>query len=210
MPPGTGARRQNESVPEERAIKSVEEMGPVHHIVLYWAVDGGPLISPLHGLSQSATPAGEMFRLFEPQPLDAVREATIDLVRAGLVVLHRSAPDEEREFRADEALQLLAEDSTWTGKHYYVLSPTKAGEDAFRTLHDRHGDAYRKAEAEAQRRGEEFDRRHPGDLERREEWVEALMQWTESGEGAMPEPPSYPDEPPPYEGDAPWYFKPPR
>jgi len=67
-------------------------MGPVHHVVLYWAVDGGPLVSPLHGLSEAATPAGEYFVLFEPQPLDAVQEATIDLVRAGLVVIHSAGP----------------------------------------------------------------------------------------------------------------------
>src|SRR5215212_7888035 len=90
---------QNAPVPAQPSTKTVDEMGPVHHVVLYCAVDGEPLVSPLHGLSEAATPAGEYFVLFEPQPLDAVQEATIDLVRAGLVVIHSAAPMKSRSTR---------------------------------------------------------------------------------------------------------------
>ena len=191
------------ALPVKSPPKKVDEMGPVHHVVLYWAVDGGPLSGPLQGLSRASTPAGEYFVLFEPQPLDAVREATVDLVRAGFVVLHSSAPDEERELPADEAVELLARESTWTGKHYYELSATEAGGEVFRMLHERHGDAYRQAHAEAHRRWEEFLQRHPDHVQRGAEWLEALGRWSETGEGEMPKPPRYEGEPPPYEGDVP-------
>jgi hypothetical protein len=182
----------------------VEELDEVN-----WAVDGGPLISPLQGLSEVATPGGEFFVLFEPQPLDAVRDATIDLVRAGMVVLHRESPSKVREFTADEAVMLLAEESTWTGDEYYELSATEAGRDAYVALHARHGGAFDKAHAESERRYEEFLERHPSDEQRRAEWLETLGRWVETGRGA-PTPPRYEDEPPPYEGDVPRYVKPPR
>src|SRR5689334_237613 len=113
-------------------------MGPVHHGVLYWAVDWGPLGSGVFGPSTGLA-SGESFVLFEPQPLGAVQEATIDLVRAGMVVLRSARPSKVREFTADEAVELLAEESTWTGKEYYELSVTETGKDAFATLHERHG-----------------------------------------------------------------------
>jgi hypothetical protein len=197
-------------VPTKPPTATIDEMGPVHHVVLYWAVDGGPLISPLQGLSEAATPAGEYFVLFEPQPLDAVQQAAIDLVRSGLIVLHSAAPDEERQFTAEQAVELLTKESTWTGKHYYELSATEAGEEAFRVLHERHGASYRKAHSEAQRRWKEFLERHPDDVERRAEWLEALSRWVETGEGEEPKPPRYEGEPPPYEGDAPRYVQPTR
>lgn len=145
--------------------------------------------------------------LFEPQPLEAVREATIDLVRAGFVVLHRQRPSKVREFASDEVLELLAEESTWTWDDYYELAPTATGERAFHTLHERHGDAYRRATAEARRRSEEFLQRHPGHPQRQAEWLEALDRWTQTGEGPMPKPPRYEGEPPPYDGDAPRYVE---
>ncbi len=177
-------------------------MGSVHHIVLWWAVDGGPLISPLQG-AEEVVYTGESFVLFEPQPLEAVRPATIDVVQAGFAVLHRSPPSKRREFTHAEAVELLAEDSTWTGDHYYELAPTAAGEQAFRLLHERHGDAYRRATAEARRRSEEFLLRHPDHPVRQTEYFEALRRWTDTGEGPMPKPPQYEGEPPPYYGDVP-------
>ena len=189
------------------SVKALDEMGPVHHVVLYWAVDGGPLISPLQGLQEAATPAGEFFLLFEPQPLDAVREATIDLVRAGMVVLRRERPSKVRTFTAEEATELLAEESTWTGKQYYELSATEAGEEAYAALHERHGGDYDKAHAEADRRYQEFLERHPDDQQRRNEWLEALGRWMDTGEGEQPQPPRYEGEPPPYEGDVPRYIQ---
>jgi len=185
-------------------------MGPVHHVVLYCAVDGGPLVSPLHGLSEAATPAGEYFVLFEPQPLDVVQEATIDLVRAGLVVIHSEAPDEEQEYTPDEAVDLLTKESTWKGNHYYELSATEAGAEVFSVLDERHGGSYRKAHAEARRALGGVLQRHPDDVERRAEWLEALSRWDNTGEGEEPKPPQYAGKPPPYEGDAPRYVQPTR
>jgi hypothetical protein len=179
---------------------TVDAMGPVHHIVLFWAVDGGPLISPLQGAAEVIY-NGESFVLFEAQPLDAVREATIDVVRAGLAVLHSAPPDERREFSLPEAVEILTRDSTWTGDHYYELAPTAAGEEAFRSLDERHGDEYRRATAEARRRSEEFLRRHPEHPARQTEYFDALRRWADTGEGPRPEPPRYEGEPPPCDGD---------
>jgi hypothetical protein len=192
-------------VAESPVAKNVDAMGPVHHIVLYCAVDGGPLIDPLHGAAQVIY-NGESFVLFAAQPLDAVREATIDVVRAGFAVLHSAPPDERREFTLPEAVEILARDSTWTVDHYYELASTAAGERAFQTLHERHGDEYRRATAEASRRSEEFLQRHPEHPAKQAEYFEALRRWVDTGEGPKPEP-RYAGEPRPYGGDVPRHVR---
>jgi len=120
------------------------------------------------------------------------------------------APDEEQEYTPDEAVDLLTKESTWKGNHYYELSATEAGAEVFSVLDERHGGSYRKAHAEARRRWEEFLQRHPDDVERRAEWLEALSRWDNTGEGEEPKPPQYAGKPPPYEGDAPRYVQPTR
>ena len=86
---------------------------------------------------------------------------------------------------------------------YAVSRNRLGGEQAFDTLHERHGDAYRRATAEARRRSEEFLQRHPDHPARQTAYFEALRRWTDTGDGPMPKPPQYEGEPPPYEGAAP-------
>jgi hypothetical protein len=179
---------------------TADEMGPVHYIVMYWAVDGGPLISPLQGLDEGIE-SGEYFVIFDPQPLEAVRQATIDIVEAGYGELRSAAPDEDKTFPASEALHLLRDPSTWTGDHYYELAATEAGVAAFRSLHERHGDYVRKAERVARQRSAEFRQRHPDFESKQSKYFDDVSRWSKTGEGERPEFPRYLGEPPAYDDD---------
>jgi hypothetical protein len=192
--------RRGEDLPVEEQAAAIEAMGPVHHIVLVAAVEGDPLTSPLKQWSITAY-GGESFVLFEPQPLEAVQQASIDVVRAGLAVLHRWWAADRRTFNSEEAIALLGERETWTETEY-ALAATKAGEQAFRALHERHGDAYQKALALAERRSAEFLDSHPDHPQRQAEYLEAMNKWVYTG-GPRPQPPRYEDESPPHRQDVP-------
>jgi hypothetical protein len=176
-----------------------DEMGPVHYIVMYWTVDGGPLNSPLHGLEEGIA-SGEYFVIFDPQPLEAVQQATIDVVEAGYAELRSGPTDEDATFPAPEALQLLRDPSTWTGDLDYALAATEAGEAAFRCLHESHGDYVRKAERVARQRSAEFRQRHPDFESKQSKYFEDVSRWG-AGEGERPEFPRYLGEPPAYDDD---------
>ena len=57
---------------------------------MYWAVDGGPISSAVNGLAEGIT-SGESFVVFEPQPLEAVIEATVEIVALAMRVSDASA-----------------------------------------------------------------------------------------------------------------------
>ena len=169
---------------------------------MYWAVDGGPISSAVNGLAEGIA-SGESFVVFEPQPLEAVIEATVEIVDLGYARLRRERPSKTRGYSKEEALAVLRDPATWNGEEYYELSATDEGIAAWRALDDEYGDSARKAHEVASQRSEEFRQRHPDFEDRRTKYFEAMEQWVSTGEGEMPEFPRYPNEPPPADDDVP-------
>jgi hypothetical protein len=194
---------------------TVDEMWPVHHIVMYWAIDGGDLRSASAGLVEGIA-SGEYFVIFEPQPLDAVREATVELVAGGYVTLHRVVPREPgdgnavdlEEYGAEDALRLVRDPEAWDGEGYFELGATDDGIRLWKELDKRYGGAARRATDVARQRSDEFRQRHPDFAERQKRYFEDVHLWVETGEGDQPTFPSYPGEPPPYDDEVPRYNNP--
>jgi hypothetical protein len=194
---------------------TVDEMWPVHHIVMYWAIDGGDLRSASAGLVEGIA-SGEYFVIFEPQPLDAVREATGELVDGGYVTLHHLVPRQPgdgsaadwEEYAAEDALRVVRDPATWDGEEYFELGATDDGIRLWKELDERFGAAARRATDVARQRSDEFRRRHPDFDERQKRYFEDVHLWVETGEGDRPTFPSYPGEPPPYDDEVPRYNKP--
>ena len=180
----------------------MDELGPVHYVVMYWAVDGASILSASAGLLEGIA-SGEYFVIFDPQPVEAVQKATIDVVGLGYARLHREYPSDPRSYSTGEALALLRDPRTWSGDSYYELSATDAGTDAWKRLDKLYGGAARKAHEVARKRSEEFRQRHPDFEARRAQYFEDTQLWVETGEGHKPEFPRYPNEPPPYDDDVP-------
>ncbi len=181
-------------------------MGHVHYVVMYWAVDGGSILDATHGLVEGIE-SGEYFVILEPQPLEAVRQATIDAVTAGYVNIHRSEPSEPKDYSPAEAEAVLRDPAAWNGEEYFELSATDAGMAAWRVLEERYGESARKATEVARLRSEEFRQRHPDFEAAQIKYFEDTHRWVETGEGKKPEFPRYPNEPPPNDDDVPRYDK---
>lgn len=189
-------------------MADVDRMRPVHHIVMYWAIDGGSIRDATAGLVEGIA-SGEYFVIFEPQPVEAVQEAADELLDGGYIELHQWLPDEERyhDCSTDEAHALLRDLPNQQGNAFVELTATEQGMALWDALDERFGHDARKASEVAERRSAEFLERHPDFEERRMKFFEDQHRWVETGEGEMPEFPTYPGEPPPYDDDVPRYDK---